>query len=184
MLTASTPSSLRQTAIALCGVAPSVGVEHVLDLREHEFGHVLDAAHHLLRSEFAVEHQHALGDVLGEIADPFEIVGNAQRADDLAQIDRHRLAARNGEDHLFLDLALKRIDLRVAGDHLLGEQRVAPIERVDGVADLLLGEAAHLGDHAREILQIGVERLHRVFGNHRSCSRPRRPLGLISRTGR
>ena len=47
----------------------------------------------------------ALGDVLGEVADALEIVGDAQRADDLAQVDRHRLAARDGQDRLLLDLA-------------------------------------------------------------------------------
>ena len=106
-------------------VAPRVGVEHVLELGEHQLGHVLDAAHHLLRLELAVEHHDALGDVLGEIADPLEIVGDAQRADDLAQVDRHRLAARDGEDRLFLDLALERVDLASSAMTLLGERRVA-----------------------------------------------------------
>ena len=80
---------------------------------EHHIGHVLDAADQLGRREFAVERDHALGDVLGEIADALEIVGEPQRADDLAQIDRHRLAAGDGEDRLFLDLALQRIDVGV-----------------------------------------------------------------------
>ncbi len=33
-----------------------------------------------------------------------------QRADDLAQIDRHRLAAGDGQHGFFLDLALQRVD--------------------------------------------------------------------------
>src|SRR5262252_5368199 len=42
----------------------------VLELGEDELGHVLDPAHHLLQIELAVENDHPLGDVLGEIADP------------------------------------------------------------------------------------------------------------------
>ena len=36
----------------------------------------------------------ALGDVLGEIADPFEIAGDPNGSDQLAQVDRYRLAPR------------------------------------------------------------------------------------------
>jgi len=36
----------------------------------------------------------ALGNVLGEIADPFEIARDADRPDQLAQVDRYRLAPR------------------------------------------------------------------------------------------
>ena len=77
---------------------------------EHQLGHVLDAADQLRRLEIAVERDHALGDVLGEVADALEIVADAHGADDLAQVDRHRLAARDGQDRLFLDLALQRVD--------------------------------------------------------------------------
>ena len=38
-------------------------------------------------------------------------------------------------------------------------------QRVDGIGDLLFGEAAHLGDHAVELLQIGVESLGGMFGH-------------------
>ena len=51
--------------------------------------------------------RHALADVLGEIADPFEIVGDAHHRHQCAQIDRHRLAQRNGRDGFFLDLPLQ-----------------------------------------------------------------------------
>ncbi len=55
----------------------------------------------------------ALGDVLGEIADAFEIGGDADRHHDLAQVARHRLALGDGEDGLLLDLQLERVDLVV-----------------------------------------------------------------------
>ena len=133
---------------------------------EHQIGHVLDAADHLVRMEFAAERDHALGDVLGEIADALEIVRDAQRADDLAQIDRHRLAPRDGEDRPLLDLALQRVDGRIERDDALGELAVAPRQRIDRFGDLLFGEPAHFGDHAGEILQVDVEGFRGVLVNH------------------
>ncbi len=59
------------------------------------------------------ERDHALGDVLGKIADTLQIVGEPQGAHDLAQVDRHRLATGDGEDRLFLDLALQCVDIAV-----------------------------------------------------------------------
>ena len=144
-------------------------VEHFLDLREHQVGHVLDPAHHLLRLEVAVERADPLGDVLGEVADALEVVGEAQRAHHLAQVDRHRLPARDGEDRLFLDLALQRVDLGVVGDNALGEREVALVERLERVDDEPLGQPAHLDHDPREILQVGVEGLHRMF-RHRHVS--------------
>ena len=141
---------------------------------------MLDPAHHLLQIELAVENHHALGDVLGEIADPLEVVGDAQRTDDVAQVDRHRLAPGDGEDRLLFDLALQEVDLGVLGDDALGQVRIVPVERIDRVADLMLRKAAHLGDHARQFLEIGVERLVGVLGQYHLLT----PLARISRSGR
>ncbi len=66
----------------------------------------------------------ALGDVLGEVPNPFEIAGNADRGDDLAEIHRHRLAARDGQYRLFLDIPLQQVEARVAIDGRLSELRV------------------------------------------------------------
>ena len=127
------------------------------------------------------ERDHALGDVLGEIADALEVVGDAQRADDLAQIDRHRLAARDGQHGLLLDLALQRVDrARRRAMTRCASVGVAVGERVDRIGDLLFGKPAHLGDHAREILQIGVEGLDGVSDR---CHR-RSSLRRSSRSGR
>ena len=45
------------------------------------------------------------------------------------------------------------------------QRAIAAIEGIDGVADLFLGQTAHFDDHAHEVLQIGVERLRRVFAH-------------------
>ncbi len=143
---------------------------------------MLDAADQLLRGKVAVERDHPLGDVLGEIADALEVVGDAHGGDDLAQVDRHRLAPCDGEDRLLLDLALQRVGGDVRRHHPLRQGGVALDQRVDRVGDLLLGEAAHLGDFARQLLQVGVERLGSVFGHHEPDPRdspkgqPKRPV--------
>jgi hypothetical protein len=69
----------------------------------------------------------------------------------------HRLAPRDGDDRLLLDLALQRVDAVVGGDDRLRERDVALHDRLDGLPDLRLVETAHLADLEREGLQIGVE---------------------------
>ena len=118
---------------------------------------------------------HALGDVLGEVADPLQIVRDAQRAHDLAQIDRHRLTARDGEHRTLLDLALERIDGRIERDDVLSEPAVALRQRIDRVGDLLFGKPAHLGHHAGQVLQVDVEGFRGVMVSHDS---------VLSRSGR
>ena len=91
---------------------------------------------------------------------------DAQRAHDLAQVDRHRLAARDGENRTLLDLALERIDGRIERDDALGKPAVALGERIDRVGDLLFGKPAHLGHHAGQVLQIDVEGFRGVMFSH------------------
>ena len=125
-----------------------------------------------------VERDHPLADVLGMVADALEVVADAHGADDLAQIDRHRLAAGDGQNRLLLDLVLQGVDRRIPGDDAFRELDIALDQRTDGIGDLLLHEAAHLGDPARDLLQVGVERLGRVvdsdgvFGH----DHPKRPV--------
>ena len=116
--------------------------------------------------ELAVERQHALGDVLGEVADPLEVVGDPQRADDLAQVDRHRLAAGDGEHGLFLDLALQRVDGGSIATTRCARSASRRASASTASGDLLLRQPAHLGDHAGELLEVDVEGLGGVFGHY------------------
>ena len=100
-----------------------------------------------------------LGDMLGVIADPLEIVADAHGANDLAQIDRHRLPPRDREDRFFLDVMLHGVDRRIRGNHTFGEIGIAIGQGLEGIGNLPLGEPAHLGDFAGDLLQVGVERL-------------------------
>ena len=138
------------------GVALGVGVEHVL----HQFGrdlvHVLEADDGARNPRLGADLDRALGDVLGEVADPLEIAGDADGADQLAQIDRHRLAPRDGHHREILDLALQRVEARIGRDDLMGEDRVRVGERVHGVDHHFLGDAAHFGDAALERVELPV----------------------------
>ena len=130
--------------------------------------------------KLAVERHHPLADVLGQVADPLEVAGDPQRPDDLAQIDRHRLAAGDRQHGLVLDLVLQRVDSGIGGDDLLRAVGVASCQRIDRVGDLLLGQAAHLRHHAGELLQVDVECLCGVFRHYhlrhpRWRTVPRRP---------
>ena len=126
------------------------------------------------------DRERALGDVLGEVADALDVAGDADRRDRLAQVDRERLAAGDRQDRVLLDLALEHVEPRVGGDHGLGERRVAPHERVDGIDEHLLGDAAHLGDAAAQVLQLGVVGADDVFRH----GAPRRVRSAVSRSGR
>ncbi len=97
--------------------------------------------------------------MLGMIADPLEVVADAHGPDAFAQIDSHRLSPRDGEDGLFLDLALHRVDHGISGDNALAELDIAIDQSLNRICDLALGKAAHFGDLARDFLQIGIEGL-------------------------
>ena len=105
---------------------------------------------------FDADLDRALGDVLGEIADPFEIARDPNGADDLAQVDRHRLPARDRQHRLLLDLALERVEPRIGLHHLMGEVAIAGGQRVHRVDHHFLGDAAHLGDPPLEQVEILV----------------------------
>jgi hypothetical protein len=139
------------------GIALLVALEHARELVEHQSRHALKLQHHLVDDEGIDEDDHFLCDVLGKVADLFQIVADAQRTADVAQINRHRLAPRNGDDRLLLDLALQRVHAVMGGDDRLREIDVPLHDRLDGLPDLRLVEPAHLDDLERKGLQIGVE---------------------------
>ena len=99
----------------------------------------------------------ALGDVLAEIADALEVVCDTECRHDLAEVVGHRLAPGDHHHGLLLDLLLERVDRLVLLDCGGGELRVTALERLDRLAEHLLGEAAHLRDlivEERELLLI------------------------------
>ncbi len=129
--------------------------------------------------QILIEGDNALANMLGVIADPLQIIAHPHGADDLAQVDGHRLPARDCQDRFFLDLVLHRVDGRIGGDHLLGEIGIALDQSAGGVHDLPLGHAAHLRDFAGDVLQVDVESLGRMVhsgGDVGHGGHPKRPV--------
>lgn len=86
--------------------------------------HALELQGSLVDPKLVRQQHHPLRDVFGEIADALEVVGDAQRPDDLPQIDRHRLPPCDGDHGLFLDLPLQLVDLVIHRHDFLGEHDV------------------------------------------------------------
>ena len=157
-------------------VALGVGVEHVLQQLRGEIVHVLDADNGAGHAQFKADFDRALGDVLGQVADPLEITGDPNGADDLTQVDRHRLPARDRQYRLVLDLALQHVEPRIGRDDLMGERGVAGGKRVHRVDHHFLGDAAHLGDSPLEQVEVFVVGPDSVLVHHGFSS--------LSRSGR
>jgi hypothetical protein len=132
-------------------------VERVPQKVQRDIGHVRDAAERFARHVFAVQRVHPLADVLSQIADPFELVGNPQNSDYFAQVDRHGLARGDGRNCLLLDVALLSIESRIRQDDAFTMRAVAPYQTRDGFNQLTFCKPTHLGDHAGEVKKVGVE---------------------------
>ena len=158
------------------GVALRVGVEHVLHQLGRDLVHVPEADDGARNARFGADLDRALGDVLGEIADPLEIAGDPDGADQLAQVDRHRLAARDGHHREILDLALQRVEPRIGRDHLLREACVRGGERVHGVDHHFFRDAAHLGDPALERVEFLVVGFDGMYPTTALLPQPNRPV--------
>jgi hypothetical protein len=71
--------------------------------------------------------------------------------------------ARNRQDRLFLDLMLHGVDHGIRANHTFREIGIALDQGPGGIRDLPFRKPAHLGDLARELLQIGIEGLGGVI---------------------
>ena len=94
-------------------VARGEGVEHVVDHFRRDPRHRRDHRNRL-DLLLALDQRHALGDVLGIIADPLDHAGDLQRGDDIAQVAIDQLARGDDPDRQRLDLGLHRVDALVA----------------------------------------------------------------------
>src|SRR3546814_1986861 len=79
---------------------------------------------------------------------------------------------------LVVDLVADGVDLGVALHDLAGEVAVALDHRLDGAGQLRFGNAAHLDDQGRQLLQLFVVALDDMLCRHRSI------LVQLSRSGR
>ncbi|ESY33756.1 hypothetical protein X749_02670 [Mesorhizobium sp. LNJC391B00] len=146
--------------------ARGIDVEHFLELGQSEFGKRLEAAKQAGRLAAVNDADHTLGDVLGEVTDPFEVGRNADGADDLAQIRRHGLALGDDDDGFVVDFALAIVKHDVVTNDLLGEAGIGIDQRLDRLLDHALGMAAHRSDALRQVFQLFVIGADNVYGLH------------------
>jgi hypothetical protein len=130
----------------------------------HEMSQMTKPTHRPTGHVFAVDHDDALADILREVADPLQIVGDAQDPKNLPQIDGHRLAPRDCLDGLFFDSALDTINCRVHINNPVGAPAIPGCQRLDDFRDLSFRKPSHLRQCSGKFLQIGVEGFRRMFG--------------------
>ncbi len=94
------------------------------------------------------------GDVDRQIADPFEVGVDLDRAHHRPQIRRHRLVQRQQLQHPVVDLDVQLVHRLVAAQHGVDQPVVALRQRLHGMADPLLGEATHLEQPGLEDLEL------------------------------
>src|SRR5450432_1185551 len=138
-------------------VAANEGVERVAE-------HVAGAASHILDFRIGGDvgaHRHeALGglrDVHRVIAHALEIARDLDRADDEAQVARHRLLEREERDGEPFDLDLEGIDLAVALDDGVGLAGVAMQQCLHGHVDQRLGALGHVEQPLLQLIELLVE---------------------------
>ena len=119
-------------------------------------GQRLDIAHRL-------QHRHALGDVLGVIADALDHARDLERGDDIPKVRRHRRTKRDQLHRAALGLHLERVELLVVANDLLGTADIALDQAAHRFADRIFGEPAHLADERAQSVEVLVECLERMF---------------------
>ena len=116
-------------------VALGIGVEDVL---EHLLYLAAHAWHGLDKIDFGKlgKGDGALGHVGGVIGDTFDIAGNLQRGDDIAQVHRHGLAQRQQAHGKVGNLVFQFVHFVVGFHYLLGHGAVAFEDGLDGSVEL------------------------------------------------
>ncbi len=112
------------------------------------------------------EHRRTPRNVLREIADAFEVSGNTHGPEDLAQISGDWLATRDRQNRPILDLALQRVEARIALEDGLRQSAIAVRQGVHRVAHHLTGDVAHLRDAPSEFSQFPVKRYDGMIAHH------------------
>jgi hypothetical protein len=98
-----------------------------------------------------------LGDLLGFVADAFQIGDGLHHGHDHAQVDRGRLAAGDHVVAGFVEFDLMAIDLAIVGDHLIDQADVARFQTVHGALQLLLDQPPICQHACAQAFEIGIE---------------------------
>jgi hypothetical protein len=92
----------------------------------------------------AGDRDRSLRDAFRVVADSLELVRRAQSGEDLAQVDRHRLAERKKPHDERLDLELEPVGLGLPFDHLGREVEIRVADRAHCIVHLGGGQGSEL----------------------------------------
>src|SRR5438045_677030 len=100
------------------------GLERTADHGGYRRGHATDVDGNIERTNFE-QIERALRDVDRLVAHTFQVGVDLEDGDDEAQIDCHGLMHGEQVEREFVDATLERVNLLLAGKHLLAERSVA-----------------------------------------------------------
>jgi len=151
-------------------VAADDGVESVAD---HFFGKLahtreIDVG---LDAGMAEDALRGLRDVHGLVADALEVVVDARNGQDKAEIDGHQLMKGQQLDDAVIDFDLQFVDGIFFIENALGKLFVGFQDRMDGLMDGALGEAAHPQEALFQLVQIFFEVSFHEFFSLRESNR-------------
>src|SRR5208282_4079919 len=112
-----------------------------------------EASYYLLWVLLAGDSDRALGDVLGQIADTFQVARDTDGGDDLAEIGGDWLAPCDDRDCILINRALQAVYGLVVFERHLSKIGITVAERVDGLSQRMLSKPTHVGDHCVQGLQ-------------------------------
>ena len=140
------------------GVAVGIGIQHLLELAEGGAAH---AGQRLGQADrrLAVEHDGALGDILGQVADALQLGGGLDRRQRLAQIHRHGLAQRQQLQGAVFDILLHGVNAGIAANGAFRRHAVTAGHRLDRGRELGFRQAAHLGHQRGKSFKLLGKRL-------------------------
>jgi hypothetical protein len=144
-------------------IAADDGVQRIAN---HLFGNLAHARQVDVRlyARMAQNADGGLGDVDGLVADALEIVVDARDRENQAEIDGHQLVEREKLDDAVVDFDLQLVDGVFFIEDAFGELLVRVQDRMHGLVDGALGEAAHPQEALFELVQIFFEvAFHDVF---------------------
>src|SRR5262249_21126422 len=105
-----------------------------------------------------------LADILGQVANTFELARDAQNSDNFAQVDGQRLPSRDSRDCPLLNRALLGVKYCVVSNNAGGTTAITFQQGSYGMNDLSFGKSTHLCNHTVQFLQIGIEGIDCMFG--------------------
>ena len=117
----------------------------------------------------AAQVEHQTRDLLGLVADTFQIGDGLADRQHQAQIGGGRLAAQQNLGAVLVDLDFERVDLEVVDRDIFGFVEVTAREAFEHLVDVLFDQAAHRQDLRTNILQLLIELVGNVMGQTRHC---------------